>query len=707
MRLISFTLSRISHHRFSRIFRRFFSQERFPFRLSCNRALALSWMLWMLWIQALSFGTLSSAAELPGTKILSVEYAVDEHQESIILFLDRPPEYSSTTLKQPDRIVIDIQNSYFPEIRLVRNINGGIIQSCRISQNTKNKARVVLDVGKRYEYNIFLHPASIKKEYLLTVVVTPKLHDTKSQISSTKTNSKSTATATTTVASDYNNNNTKNRHETAGQLDSNNSDNKPVITVIGSDKIIDPPSGSHAMIFDSNILDEMFRDEPSPEDAIPSETDDGRVSPFSISGSIQTRFHTDTVHKDSGERNGNEHTQGVINRTILTVGYGNFLILSALSDYRYAGHRNSYDDYDLDLYEAYFKYSRDRLSLKIGKQIRRWGKADQFSPVDTLNPEDIREFITLEYEDRKIPVWMADATLKFSSFSVEAVYIPIFEPLRMDYFGTDWAVYTHLKDDIQDNAAVPAPLKRYFDRMSVHSTEPDDHALNGEWALRISTSVKGWDLGATYHYTWEDMPFYESFPVKNLNIDGAVAETDILSALNSVVLTGERIEITYLRSNIIGFEFETILSDFGVRGEAAWHDSQPLLTSSLVSVDKPVFYGIIGADYTGENNWYLNVQLSYIHIADYESSVLFFKRDSIALLGEINKNFFSSWVNLSLHYNIALNENQWYISPRIEYSYIPNLDITLGAHIFEGRIHSFMGRYDENDQLFLDLKYHF
>ena len=76
------------------------------------------------------------------------------------------------------------------------------------------------------------------------------------------------------------------------------------------------------------------------------------------------------------------------------------LTLSALSDYLYFGSENKTDDFDLDLHEAKWQYNEGNYGFSIGKQIIRWGKADQISPVDTLNPQDMREFIIPEYEKR-------------------------------------------------------------------------------------------------------------------------------------------------------------------------------------------------------------------------------------------------------------------------------------------------------------------
>ena len=96
--------------------------------------------------------------------------------------------------------------------------------------------------------------------------------------------------------------------------------------------------------------------------------------------------------------------------------------VSVLSDYLYFGSEDETDEYDLNLHEAKYQYFTNRFDLSIGKQIIRWGKTDQISPVDTLNPQDLREFVIPEYEERKIPVWMADLKL----FSDDFTHFPRF-----------------------------------------------------------------------------------------------------------------------------------------------------------------------------------------------------------------------------------------------------------------------------------------
>ena len=662
-------------------------------------------------IIALTFFPFSVCA-LPAARILNIQHHIDSHKEVISIHMSGPVKYHTFTLTQPNRIVIDIPGSYLPENHTNQSLNGRSIRVCRASQNRQDRTRIVLDLKQQADFEVFTQSPPGGTGQTLRVEVTPKEQSNvmpfDSKISDNIITQSSAGSTGQTLRVEVSPKEQKNVTQFDSEIPDDSITQSPPGSTGQTLRVeVTPKEQSNVMLFESEMPDDIFNTSTNTDD---HSTENGKRStfPLILSGSTFTRFQRDA---DKNEANtpsgGNEQLEGIINKTLLAAEWKDALTVSALSDYRYNGHRNRHEVYDLSLFDAYIAHRGEDVSFKIGKQIRRWGKADQFSPVDTLNPEDLREFYTLEYEDRKIPVWMADATVKLGSIFLEAAYLPRFKSMELDYFETDWAVYPHLKEDLWDNPAVPHELKNYFKQISVHETSPNDNGLNGEIALQLSTSIKGWDVGATYHYTWEDTPFFKSFPVKGLDVDGSMTGTEILSILDGATIAGDTIEVAYVRSHIVGIAFETTLSQFGFRGEAAWHSDQPLLTADLTSITSPVLYTIVGADYTGKQNWYLNLQLSYSHISDFDDAILYFKRDTFALLGELNKDFFSSWVTASLHYHITINEHQYYLSPRVECSYIPDLDIVLGLHLFEGSPYSFMGRFDENDQLFLDLTYHF
>jgi N-acetylmuramoyl-L-alanine amidase len=83
---------------------------------------------------------------------------------SIALFLDSPVKYQSATLRNPDRVYLDLHQTKIAmdvarnKKELVIPINDGLVGQIRIAPTEAGAARVVLDVKAHAEYNTVLSP---------------------------------------------------------------------------------------------------------------------------------------------------------------------------------------------------------------------------------------------------------------------------------------------------------------------------------------------------------------------------------------------------------------------------------------------------------------------------------------------------------------------------------------------------------------------
>ncbi|MBU1342745.1 MAG: AMIN domain-containing protein [Proteobacteria bacterium] len=616
----------------------------------------------------------------PSNKIVKTSFHRTSQKETIEIQTTKKPNFIIFKLDSPKRVVFTIKNSYFPNVHQTKKILGKKANRIRISQNTKTQTRVVIDLIEDTDYQATV--VALKNSgYLLRIdfpIATTSL-------AQTIPNTIRPILIAPLESSQL---------QLAFPLSRSPKDESVLLPdnhQIVKNQIINPNNQTIVMLDNSSLEDSIF----DKEEEIKEKKD------LYISGSILLRPSIDIDHDKT-----NENKTTFKNRTIIKIDYKNKYILSGISEYLFFGNQNETDDYNLDFYEVYYKHNTSQFDISIGKQIKRWGKTDQISPIDTLNPENLTEFIIPSYDERKIPVWMADFVFKKNDFFIEGVIIPFFEPSKFKYFGTDWAIFSHLKNDINDSS-LSSSQKTYFNDISVNETKPDDRFSNFEYALRIGGMIQQLDFGFTYHYSFEDLPCFQSFPVKNLSLENPNSAQDLISNLGSLTLTNEKIETKYLRTQIFGFEFETTLSDLGIRGEVAWKDNESFLTRSFTSVRSPTLFWIIGADYTNSTLWYFNLQFGHQHISNYDSAILFFDKDNYSVIGEINKDLFFDWLNASFQYTIMLSDGSYYLSPRLVYTYIKNLEMTFGINLFEGSDNSIFGRYDKNDQIFLDLKYHF
>ncbi|MBZ5579113.1 MAG: hypothetical protein LAP40_21330 [Acidobacteriia bacterium] len=81
------------------------------------------------------------------------------------------------------------------------------------------------------------------------------------------------------------------------------------------------------------------------------------------------------------------------------------------------------------------KYTRGRLTLELGKQLIRWGKADLLNPTDRFAPQDYLNVLQTDY----LPVTAAHLTYGGQSDTVELVYTPRFTPSRVPLLDQRWA----------------------------------------------------------------------------------------------------------------------------------------------------------------------------------------------------------------------------------------------------------------------------
>ncbi len=600
---------------------------------------------------------------LPGNKVTSIAFDKNPAAEAVTVFLTKSFDPQPFVLHSPERIVIDIADAFVPGVRIDKKTDADIVTSVTVAQNRKDTVRVVLHIAQNILYHYSITQTADQKNpgFKIAVFLFPQKETAKTNAG--KTQGK---TLTKDPPDDLNHKNTA--------------------PASSGEKSYDPDES--VFLFEDTSGADIFEKTGSRE----------KKGGLTLSGIVQIRASMDTKNNDHIENK--THLK---NRILLESRYKKTARVSVLSDYLYFGNDNETDEYNLDLHEAVFFHNNHFIDFSLGKQIVRWGKADLISPVDTINPTDAREFILADYEETKQPVWMADLKLLFDRFTLEAVFIPVFEKAELDYFGTDWAVFSHLKKEIAASP-VPEDRKHYFNRLAVDEQDPNTEE---EFGLRLTTTLQNWDLGVSWHHTTEDMPYFTSFPVKNIHVDGSLNRENLNTALETAEFTDEKIMVEFQRTNIIGCEFETTLSGFGIRGEAAWYENQSLLTTSLTSSKNATFTYTLGADYTTKSDIYLNLQFTHQYISGYTPDILYFKRNNYSLSGEISRDIFMDWLEASVLYSITLSDNAWYLSPRITHTYVTNLDLVIGADIFSGDGNTWLGRFSDNDQLFIDISYRF
>jgi hypothetical protein len=152
-----------------------------------------------------------------------------------------------------------------------------------------------------------------------------------------------------------------------------------------------------------------------------------------------------------------------------------------------------YHNFERIVRELQLSYRTHSFDIVIGKQQIAWGKMDgRF--IDMINPMDVRESVQLEasdFEYRRLPTWMANATYFFGAHSLQVLYIPNFEQERLPTVGSPW-----FPPSVPPLAAVVKKRKR------PSAGDFGDH----EYGTRLDISMDPLTWGLIYFYAWNDNP---------------------------------------------------------------------------------------------------------------------------------------------------------------------------------------------------------
>ncbi|MDY6974081.1 MAG: AMIN domain-containing protein [Thermodesulfobacteriota bacterium] len=366
------------------------------------------------------------------------------------------------------------------------------------------------------------------------------------------------------------------------------------------------------------------------------------------------------------------------------------------------------DNFDPDFWEGYVDFSFPNLDLRIGKQIVRWGKTDELSPVDNINPQEFEEFFLPSLDERKIPIFLTKINYYLGDFDLEGIFIPCFKESHISFFNSDWAGLDHMKEAVE-RSDLPWRFKNAFESVDVITDEPPKTLSNSNFGLRVSRTFDRFDLALSYLYSRNMVPTVESAVFTGEGLRGISSLDElahIFSSQDLSAIDNTDITLRYRRMNVWGVEMETTWGEVGVRAEAAYFRNLTFADAGLSKVDKDLLYYVIGADYTFGENLYFNLQFSQQIVVNYED--LFYQEEiTNAFNGTINKGFMQGFLVPELYFYWNTTDGDYYLNPHITYKHTDNLSLILGVYLLGGDRETLFGNFKDNDEVYLSIKYSF
>ena len=330
-----------------------------------------------------------------------------------------------------------------------------------------------------------------------------------------------------------------------------------------------------------------------------------------------------------------------------------------------AGWHDSLDAnrFALKLREVFADFDGDAFSLRLGKQVIAWGRADRINPTDSFSTRDFTQ-LTSDDEDQRLGV--VAAKLRY-------VVTPV-----LSITG----VVARFSASTAPSGSLPANWLK--------PSEP----IRADWAVKIDRNGDGLDWALSYFDGLERLPRYR--------LDATQA--------TSPVFVGE-----YERSQKLGVDFATSYGPWTFRGEAS---HAKLRCQSCAEQTRGVSRAVVGfdRDFAGTAN--INLQIFTNRRSAYVPPPL--APGLAALVGRGLDRLNAEYSNTDTGMTIRLSDRllneklKWEIAvvkgfkngdalirPRVSYAFSDNVKLTVGFDRYTGPTQSYFGALKKNQLSFL------
>jgi len=410
-----------------------------------------------------------------------------------------------------------------------------------------------------------------------------------------------------------------------------------------------------------------------------------------------------------------------------------------------ANYDESSADYYAELYELYAKYSVSKFDVRIGQQEFNWGKTDIINPIDQLNPTDYTRMFHADMGFTEIPVLSARLDFYASDYHrFQFVYVPFFEPAKIDFVGSDWALMKHgipfgdviryLEDRYEElemyegfldwlipdwRGLVKDEINDALSDLNDYVEEPSDDFEHYDLGFLYSGRLGSLDYDLCYIHAIDDFPTIHASP-ELIKVFDAISPLDVSELLS---IDPEKLKTPiigrYHRTNSAGLAFETGAGGVGVRGEALYTWDRYVYLDDFRLRRMGMTSGVLGVDYLFPHDYYANVQLLEVVTEGDPDKLLWEKYFTFVML-VLRKPFArerweveaGTMADLTFMGTEELAEGDlsdldFHTTVFVSHTPADNWRVYGGVSYFSGDSYSPLGYFSENSQAFAGLKYSF
>jgi hypothetical protein len=294
-------------------------------------------------------------------------------------------------------------------------------------------------------------------------------------------------------------------------------------------------------------------------------------------------------------------------------------------------------------------YNHGPLTIELGKQFVRWGKADILNPTDRFAPRDFLTVVDYDF----LAITAARITYERGGDTLDAIWAPRFTPSRIPLLNQRWA-------------AVPAGV-RILDGGA-------QYPGGSQAGLRWNHTGAGYEFSLSFYNGFNTLPEF-----RNQLVSGpspAVSVTRI-----------------YPRLRMYGGDAAVPMRVFTLKGEAAYFGDY---TMYVVQAERPVREWMFVGGYAGQ-------------ISRGAAAAPQFEPDRGLTRAFLGRATYTIDTGRSLLFEAALRRNGEGVWLKSEYSqtFGQHWRATAGFTLIRGARNDFLGQYRDNSHAVLVLRYSF
>ena len=358
------------------------------------------------------------------------------------------------------------------------------------------------------------------------------------------------------------------------------------------------------------------------------------------------------------------------------------------------------EDLQIGLREAFLDIYFDNMDLRLGKQQIIWGKADGVFITDIISPKDLSEFLLRDFEEIRMGITALKANYYLGNSGLELVWSPAFTPTKLAEETSIWGRTPEFQSPIP--GVTPTLIDDYSQKSVSASLE------NSEVFAKFSgfSSIIDYEIMGGY--------IFDDDPSMHINVSMGVDTNGVPQP--QLTLTPQ-----HNRLALVGGSTSMDIMGYVVRSELAYYSGKNFQADETYQVgamsmtlpsglaEKDYLHYLVGLDFSlGSTK--LSTQFIQEYILDYDESIVQDEASNMATF-LINRMFLNDLLTVQLFSYYDLVNEDALLRPTVGYDLADGFEILAGANIFLPGINNdylaYFGYYDDNDMLYLKMKYSF